>query len=132
MKSIRLLDEADHEVLASLLKADSLPRLSEEQRKALSAALAESSVIRDPLELECRTGLSDRITLVSPEDSRDWYKPELVLPQEADVDADRISVLTPVGLAVVGRRIGDRVSWQTPAGERFMTITAVEKQVLPA
>ena len=126
------MDEADFSCLEGLLDSDSLPRLNAEQRTALSAMLGESSVGRDPLELECRIGISDRITLVSPEDSRDWYKPEIVLPQEADVDADKISVLTPVALAVLGRRIGDRVSWQTPAGERFMTITAVEKQTLPA
>ena len=132
MKPLRLLDEADRLRLESLLDPESLPRLVGEQRAALTAALAEAGTSRDPSELECRIGIADRITLVSPSDSRDWYQPEIVLPQEADLDADKISVLTPVGLAVLGRRMGDRVSWETPAGERVMTITVVLKHALPA
>ena len=52
------------------------------------------------------------------------------MPAEADLDQDLISVLTPIGLAVLGRRIGERISWETPAGTREMTITAVRKQAL--
>ena len=33
---------------------------------------------------------------------------------------------------LAGRRMGDRVSWETPAGERVMTITVVLKHALPA
>jgi regulator of nucleoside diphosphate kinase len=132
MKPLRLLDEADRLRLESLLDPESLPRLVGEQRGALTAALAEAGITRDPAELESRIGIADRITLVSPSDSRDWYQLEIVLPQEAEIDADKISVLTPVGLAVLGRRMGDRVSWETPAGERVMTITAVLKHALPA
>lgn len=127
-----MLDEADELCLASLLDPESLPRLAGDHRAALVATLAEASVSRDVSELECRIGIGDRITLVSPSDSRDWYKPEIVLPQDADLDEDRISVLTPMGLAVLGRRIGDRVSWDTPAGPRLMTITAVQKHALSA
>lgn len=129
MNHRRMLDEADRSRLEGLLAPESLPRLNAELRSSLLAMLADTSVTREPSELECRVGISDRVTLVSPSDSRDWYKPELVLPQEADVDADKISVLTPVGLAVLGARTGDRVSWQTPAGERLMTVTSILKHV---
>lgn len=132
MKTFRLLDEADHLRLLALLDPDSLPRLSAAQATALSAFLEETSITRDAAELECRISLYDRITLVSPTDSRDWYKPEIVMPQEADIDLDRISALTPMGLAVLGRRTGDRVTWETAAGMRLMTITAVLKEAIPA
>ena len=132
MKTFRLLDEADHQQLASLLNSDALPRLSGAQAAALTAFLAETSVTRDPAELECRIALCDHVTLVSPADSRDWYKPAIVLPHHADVDADRISVLTPMGLAVLGRKTGEEVSWETAAGSRLMTITGVVKEALLA
>ena len=132
MKPLRLLGEADRRRLENLLDPESIPRLAGEQRAALTAALAEAGVSRNPAELESRIGIADRITLVSPSDSRDWYQLEIVLPREADIDADKISMLTPVGLAVLGRRMGDRVSWETPAGERVMTITDVLKYALPA
>jgi len=132
MKTFRLLDEADHAGLAALLSPDAHPRPAGAQREALAGFLTESAVTRDPAELESRVGISDRITLVSPTDSRDWYKPEIVMPHDADVDADRISVLTPMGLAVLGRKIGERVSWETPAGPRVMTVTGLLKHAISA
>jgi len=41
---------------------------------------------------------------------------ELVLPEEADVDAGRISVLTPVGSALLGLRRGQSIQWPFPSG----------------
>lgn len=126
MNSPRLLNEGDLSRLASLLEN----RLTTEHRNQLLVLLGQAASTRDDAELECRVALGDRITLVSPLDSRDWYKPEIALPDQADLDEDIISVLTPVGLAVLGRRLGDRVSWETPVGSRQMTITALHKHAL--
>jgi regulator of nucleoside diphosphate kinase len=40
----------------------------------------------------------------------------LVFPAKADSPAGKISVLAPIGTAVLGYRIGDVVEWQVPAG----------------
>jgi regulator of nucleoside diphosphate kinase len=37
-------------------------------------------------------------------------------PPDADPDAGFLSVLSPLGAALVGRRVGDRVRWATPDG----------------
>lgn len=42
----------------------------------------------------------------------------LVSPAEADVDEGRISVLTPVGAALIGLTRGAEFSWTDPAGRR--------------
>ena len=49
----------------------------------------------------------------------------LVGPAEADVAKGRISVESPLGTALVGRRVGDRVSFETPGGERSAEIVSV-------
>ena len=50
----------------------------------------------------------------------------LVYPREADVGKGRLSVLTPVGTALIGQRAGDTTSWKSPAGEvRRLTILSV-------
>ena len=127
MNSLRLLTEADLSRLESLLQT----RLTPEHHRNLLGFLTEASNTVDPAELECHVALGDRITLVSQLDSRDWYQPGIVTPDEVDLDDDLISILTPMGLAVLGRRIGDRVSWETPAGTREMTVTSVRKHALP-
>ena len=52
----------------------------------------------------------------------------LVYPQEADISQRKVSVLTPVGTALVGLRCGDSITWATPAGEvRRLTVLAVRE-----
>jgi len=38
----------------------------------------------------------------------------IVLPGDADIDRRRISVLTPVGAALLGLTIGQRIAWDMP------------------
>ncbi len=52
----------------------------------------------------------------------------LVYPHEADLDSDKVSVLAPLGTAVLGYRIGDKVDWETPAGMKKITIEAIVYQ----
>lgn len=40
----------------------------------------------------------------------------LVYPAEADVDENRISVLAPIGTAIIGYRVGDVIKWPVPSG----------------
>lgn len=50
----------------------------------------------------------------------------LVRPEEADVDAGRISVMTPVGVALIGMAAGKSIDWATRSGEtRRLTVTEV-------
>lgn len=41
----------------------------------------------------------------------------LVYPNEADIDAGKISILVPVGTALLGLRVGQSIDWQLPSGE---------------
>ena len=49
----------------------------------------------------------------------------LVYPAEADVAANRISVLAPLGTALLGYREGDEVTWRMPGGMRRLRIERV-------
>lgn len=49
----------------------------------------------------------------------------LVLPDEADVDNARVSVLAPIGTAVLGYRAGDTLSWQVPDGVRRLKVVEI-------
>ncbi len=50
----------------------------------------------------------------------------LVYPEAADVDAGRISILTPIGAALIGLSAGQTIEFQTPAGGwRSLTVIKV-------
>lgn len=52
----------------------------------------------------------------------------LVYPGEADILRARISVLTPVGTALIGLRSGHSIAWETPAGQvRRLTVLSVRE-----
>lgn len=42
----------------------------------------------------------------------------LVYPGSADIDAGRISVLVPIGTALLGLRVGQSIDWSLPGGGR--------------
>jgi regulator of nucleoside diphosphate kinase len=42
----------------------------------------------------------------------------LVYPHEADIGAGKISILVPVGTALLGLRAGQSIDWELPSGEK--------------
>ena len=40
----------------------------------------------------------------------------LVYPSDADINRRRISILAPVGAALIGLRVGDEIEWPKPGG----------------
>ncbi len=46
----------------------------------------------------------------------------LVYPQEADLTGRRLSVLSPIGTAILGYREGDRIEWDIPSGRAVVHI----------
>jgi regulator of nucleoside diphosphate kinase len=52
----------------------------------------------------------------------------LVFPEDANPQADRISVIAPLGAALLGYRVGDRISFKVPTGSRACEIVEVVYQ----
>lgn len=54
----------------------------------------------------------------------------LVYPHEANIDENRISILAPVGSALIGLRVGQMIIWPVPNGkEKRMKVTSVLNQL---
>ena len=52
----------------------------------------------------------------------------VVFPSEADLEQGKISVLAPIGTAILGFRVGDTVAWQVPGGMRNLRIEEIMYQ----
>ncbi len=117
------LSADDFERLNRLANAalDTLPRTAEflarevERANVVDSSAMLQGVVRMGSQVEFRddtTGQARRVTLVYPD--------------EADMDAGRISVLTPIGAALVGLSAGQSIEWQTPSGGwRSLTVLGV-------
>ena len=56
----------------------------------------------------------------------------LVYPDRADIANHKLSVLAPIGTAILGYRVGDEVRWQVPMGWRRFRVEQVNHQPEPA
>lgn len=52
----------------------------------------------------------------------------LVFPDEADAAANKVSILAPVGTAMIGCKAGDTVTWLVPAGTRRLKVMKIMYQ----
>jgi regulator of nucleoside diphosphate kinase len=112
-------------------------RLGTLLEKARYQGLAESKLLTDlEFELERAEAVDslhvpeDVVTMNSTVRLRDLETDEtfdytLVYPRDADAVHDRISVLAPVGTAIIGCRKGDVVEWPIPAGTARLEIEEV-------
>lgn len=75
---------------------------------------------------------SDTITMNSQVRFKDEFDEAwdywLVFPEDADITKNKISVLSPIGCALLGYRKGDTVTIPTPKGRRELTVVDIVHQ----
>ena len=106
------ITQADMNRLRSLIES---MKSSREDLKALSAELDQAKVVPQS------DIPPDVVTMNSKAQVRDLEDDELmtytlVFPAKANVDEGLISVLAPIGTAMLGHRVGDEFEWNVPAG----------------
>jgi regulator of nucleoside diphosphate kinase len=109
--------------LEQLLDSPALRRLPAAQ--ALGAELERANVLpADQLPADVVT-MNGSVTCVD-EVSGEHHHFTLVYPQDADVATGRVSVLAPVGSALLGLSVGQAIDWQAPGGRALkLRVTAV-------
>lgn len=112
------ITKADHEKLSRLIRDLSpaigrppaeLQRLQEE----LDRAELTESVEIDPDTVTLHSSVQIRLL-----DSKEPMEFTLVCPDRADIETNRLSILAPLGTAVLGSQVGDTFEWSAPAGIR--------------
>ena len=96
----------------------------EAQIYELEDRLARAVVI-DPTTLSGdRVVFGATVKLVDEDDKPVTY--QIVGQTEADARLGRISYSSPLGRALIGRRVGDEVEVMTPSGEKYYSIEKLE------
>jgi transcription elongation factor GreA len=103
-----------------------LLELQEEQRRLERRATELERVLASAREIAPTAGgvvgLGSRVE-VEEEGEREAF--QLVDPREANAAEGRISVVSPVGKALLGRSVGDEVMVPLPAGDRRLVVVSV-------
>lgn len=85
------------------------------QADALDEELARAETVPDEEFPEGIVNMHSRVTFEDTDTGRETTV-TLVYPQEADVDKMRVSVMTPVGSALIGLAVGGEIEWPLPSG----------------
>jgi regulator of nucleoside diphosphate kinase len=97
------------------------------QLQSLEQALASAEVA--PWERIARDVIRMNSTIrVLDLDTRKKERYTLVFPFNADIATNRISVLAPVGIALLGRRQGDVIETKVPGGARRLRVEWVSQR----
>jgi transcription elongation factor GreA len=59
-------------------------------------------------------------------DTDDEIRYQLLGPLEADVSKGSISVLSPIGQAMIGKSVGDEITVKTPGGVRQLEVMDIK------
>ena len=62
---------------------------------------------------------------IKPEDKDYVMELMIVTPDKADIKDRKISIMSPIGTALIGFRQGENVKWQVPSGKKTFTILEV-------
>lgn len=124
-----IVSEIDHERLTGLATTalERIPEVAEEllaemdRAKVVAPAKLPADVVR----------MGSFVTFDS--DSAQHRRVQLVYPGEADIEQGRVSVLTPIGAALIGLAAGQSIAWTARDGKKHvLTVTAVEQQAMAA
>lgn len=114
--------QADIERLAQL--AEAAAETSPATAEFLAGEVERATVIPDTAPLAGVVAMESEV--IFRDDATGVQKQViLVYPKAADIEAGRISVLTPIGAALIGLSAGQAISFATPSGER-RSLTVME------
>ena len=109
-----ILSSLDFERLSNLL--DSLPPNSYPESDLLRAELERAEVL-DPKRMPPNVVTMNSKVRFRVEPSGKEYELALVYPKDIDGSAGQISILAPVGSALLGLRVSQQIEWPAPGGK---------------
>ncbi|MBE7526719.1 MAG: nucleoside diphosphate kinase regulator [Nitrosomonas sp.] len=108
-----MISSFDAERLEMLL--ESLPQSAFPGRDDLEAELARAEVV-DPEKIPPTVVTMNSTVRFRVESSAEEFCLTLVYPRDVDTSGEKISILAPVGSALLGLSQGDEIEWPKPGG----------------
>jgi len=110
-----IITEADYERLESLLASEFAKVISPiEYLEDLRAELKQAEIV-SPKRVPRNVVTMNSTVVLRDIETREKETYALVYPERADIANHRLSVLAPVGTAILGQRVGDELRWRVPA-----------------
>ena len=119
------ITSVDNSRLQSILMSPTIQSGPNREHLAELQKELERAVIVDPKDIP-----ADVVTMNSRFRVRDMVSGEvneytLVFPHEADISQNKLSVLAPIGMGLLGYGAGDVFEWVVPSGKRVLKVEEI-------
>jgi regulator of nucleoside diphosphate kinase len=126
-----ILLKNDYEILNDYVKNLHGMQVNEKENfRKLSLELEKAQLVQVDKFPKDVVRLDSTVVIKDMETKRDMTI-TIVLPQSADIKQKKVSVLAPIGTALLGFKKGTKVSWEVPAGRKDFMIMEVDNTLLP-
>jgi regulator of nucleoside diphosphate kinase len=123
-----IITRADRQRLGTLVDKAAQAGLVERRHLDELEAELESATAVEPQEVPADVITMNSTVRLRDLDADESFEFTLVYPRDADADEGRVSVLAPVGTAMIGYRVGDVIKWSVPAGTIRLKVEEVVYQ----
>ena len=128
MKKIKnnlVLRKDDYSLLVSYLNnARRQSNFDRRNAEELTAELKKATVVNKNDFPEDVVRLNSKVR-IKPEGKSEEMELILVTPDKANIKEKKISIMAPIGTALIGFRQGQKVKWKVPAGNKTFMILEV-------
>ena len=125
-----IITRTDYEILNSYVKNLHGMQVNERENfSKLSGELKKAQIVEDDSMSEDIVRLGSTVVIKDLVTKRDMTV-TIVLPSKADIKQKKVSVLAPIGTALIGFRKGQTVSWNVPSGKKDFKIVDVNNDNL--
>jgi regulator of nucleoside diphosphate kinase len=123
-----VLSAVDHQRLEAMVRdAVASGSTRRDLLLALQGELDRAQIVK-PEEVPADVVTMNSTVVVRDLDDQEVETYSLVYPGFADISKGCLSVLTPMGMAILGYRVGDVIEWEFPVGIRHVRIEEVRYQ----
>jgi regulator of nucleoside diphosphate kinase len=127
-KSRLMIAKEDYEIIMSCVKRGlSTITFNKREAEQLEMELRKAKLVHSHELPRDVVRLNSTVTIREEKENR-TIELTVVTPEKANTRQRLISIMSPVGTALIGFRKGQQVKWKVPAGKKTFTIMDVQNQ----
>lgn len=117
------LSKSDFKLLKEHLEKSNMSAYNKEKLQAELKAATIYSEHQLPSDVVC---LKSEARIANVKTGKEFTF-KLVMPEEANIKVQKVSVFAPIGIALFGYRTGDSINWEMPDGIQEFKILEVNR-----
>lgn len=119
-----IIMEEDYELLKPFLNKTLVPA----EEMSLSGELNRAVIVKKEAFPAHAIRINSNVQIID-EETGAQRELILVMPHQANIKEQKVSILSPIGAALIGFKQGDSVQWNVPAGIRRFKINQVRNEL---